>query len=169
MNKKFKAGDLVYYPQGGTHVFQLEGDSSLYYPLSVTYYENDGDVAFDTFTLEGFLSKYHKVPLLFHATEENKDKLEALYGVEFEVLPPASPSKPTSKEIIKALRVKTGNKVPCWVSNATKHPTRDNLWVFIESVKDGHSSPYCDDTAQWSYATPFNPVTLEPITELPNE
>ena len=166
MNKEFKVGDLVYSPVHGTQIFQLEGNSSLYYPLSITYYDNDGDEGFDTFTFEGFLSRTHKTPLLFRATEENKAKLETLYGVEFE----ASLPNPSSNNIIKALLDKTGNKVPCWVSDDIEHPTRGNLWVFIESVKDGQIFPYCDDTGSiWGHATPFNPITLEPITELPND
>ena len=175
MSKEFKAGDLVYYPAQGTQVFQLEGNSSLYYPLAITFYDDDGDEGFATFTLEGFLSKTHKAPLLFHATPEMKAKLEDLHGVEFET----PPSKPTSHEIIKAKLNKSTEPVPCWVSNVPgwisnvpdfTQPTCKNGWVFIKEVDDGRFSkfPYLDATGNyWMHATPFDPHTVEAITELP--
>ena len=70
MSKEFKAGDPVYFPVQGTQVFQVEDYSCLYYPLAVTFYYDDGDKGFDTFTLEGFVSKTHKTPLLFHVQKQ---------------------------------------------------------------------------------------------------
>ena len=163
MSKEFKAGDEVYYPLQGTQVFQLECYSGLNYPLDATFYGDDGDEDFATFTLEGFLSKTHKVPLLFHATPENKAKLEALYGVEFE----APPAKPTSHEIIKAKLDKGMKAVPCWVSHTDKQPTSKDYWAFIKKVTEEHT-PYRDkDGYGWVFATPFDPHTVEAITELP--
>ena len=168
MSKEFKAGDPVYFPAKGTQVFQLEGYSGLYYPLAITFYDDDGDKGLVTFTLEGFLSKTHKAPLLFHATPEMKAKLEALYGVEFET----PPSKPTSREIIKAKLNKSTEPVPCWVSNVPDftQPNRTDVWAFIKEVDDGQFSkfPYLDATGNyWMHATPFDPRAVEAITELP--
>ena len=165
MNKEFKVGDLVYYPAQGTQVFQLEGNSGLYYPLAITFYDDDGDENFDTFTLEGFYSRAHKAPLIFHATPENKAKLDALYGVEFE----EPPYKLTSRKIIQAKLDKGIGGVPCWVSDTNQQPTSKDYWTFIEKVKEGHH-PYTDkDGSTWAFATPFDPDRCKAITELPNE
>ena len=163
MNKEFKVGDPVYYPAQGTQVFHLEGNSGLYYPLAITFYDDDGDENFDTFTLEGFYSRAHKAPLIFHATPENKAKLDALYGVEFE----EPPSKPTSKEIVKAYLDRGDKSVCCWASTINEQPKSINKWVFIEQVIDG-DYPFVDKGGRyWKHATPFDHTTLEPITELP--
>ena len=168
MSKEFKAGDPVYFPVQGTQVFQVEDYSCLYYPLAVTFYYDDGDKGFDTFTLEGFVSKTHKTPLLFHATPEMKAKLEDFYGVKFE----EPPSKPTSCEIIKAKLNKSTEPVPCWVSNDPNcaQPTCKDKWAFIKEVDDGRFSkfPYLDATGNWwMHATPFDYDTEQPITEMP--
>ena len=160
---KFKVGEPVYYPARGTQVFQLENYTGLYYPLIITFYDDDGDEDFDSFTLEGFLSKTHKAPQIFHATPENKAKLEALYGVEFE----APPVKPTSKEIVKAYLNRGDKSVCCWASNINEQPKSINKWVFIEQVIDG-DYPFVDkDGCHWKHATPLDHTTLQPITELP--
>ena len=88
---KFKEGDLVYYPGARTDkctkVFQLEGCGYGRYPLGIRY---DDGFSIQTFTAEGYYHITNKLPRLFHATPENKAKLEALYGMEFEKPPTAS-------------------------------------------------------------------------------
>ena len=165
MNKKFKVGDLVYYPVQGTQVFQLEGNSNLHYPLTITFYDDDGDEGFDTFTLEGFYIKTQKTPLLFHATPENKFKLEGLYNVEFE----NPPTKLTSHEIIKAKLDKGLEGVPCWVSDTNQQPTSEDYWTFIKKVKETHGTYIDKNGLRWVFATPFDLDKCKAITELPNE
>ena len=158
---QLKAGDKVYCPHISTQVFQLHNRSgSLSYPLGITYYD-DGTERFISFTLDGFEFKDNKTPQLFHATPEMKAKLEDLYGIKLE----KPPVKPTSREIIQAMLDRGDKFVPCWVSNAHKHPVYVNKWVFICRVGDDY---YLDEAGtKWRYATPFDHKTEQPITELP--
>ena len=158
---EFKIGDKVYFPHKTTKVLTICRNSyiseypiialadSVKYPWSLTI---DGKVYVDD-----------ALPSLHHATPENQAKLEALYGVPFE----PAPSKPTPKEIIHA-RLDSGElSVPCWVSSVDKQPDIRNTWIFIRQIVD-EDQPFVDEQgSKWRYATPFNHVTLQPITELP--
>lgn len=77
----FKVGDLVYYPDRDTRVFQLDGRKST--GNYTTVYIYSGYVC-ETFTPDGFRGSRDDIPKLFHATPENHTLLEQLYGVEFE-------------------------------------------------------------------------------------
>ena len=155
---KFKAGDKVYCPKLSRKVLvpqeTVGGVGS--YPLTISI--ND---TYYYFTIDGKYSSLDEVPSIFHATPENKVKLEQLYGVEFE----EPPTKPTSKDIIQAMLARGDKAVPCWVSESDEYPTSSYHWVFIISVSDDVFIDECD--AIWKYATPFNPRTCEEITELP--
>lgn len=75
------------------------------------------------------------------------------------------PTKPTSKDIIRAMHKSGIAYVPCWVSDSTEHPTPDDVWVFIQFANDEF---YLDDAStRWKYATPFDHTTGKEITELP--
>lgn len=75
------------------------------------------------------------------------------------------PTKPTSKDIIRAMRKSGIAYVPCWVSDSTEHPTPDDVWVFIQFANDEF---YLDDAGtRWKYATPFDHTTGKEITEMP--
>ena len=92
MSKEFKVGDFVYYPNENTQVFRLEvcSDSEIFkdFPFAIEFYDdNDNEFSYHTFTIKGLANINDELPLLFHATPENKAKLEALYGVEFEKPP----------------------------------------------------------------------------------
>ena len=75
----FKNGDKIYVPKVSTEVLVVycadEGD----YPIVV------GD---KTFTTCGRQYQCDDVPSIIHATQQNKELLEKLYGVEFEAVPP---------------------------------------------------------------------------------
>lgn len=158
----FKVGDKVYFPERFKNIIALEEHLDSQYPVSIM-----GTNVFDRFTLQGLSNVESILPSIFHATEENHRKLSELYGIEFE-----KPSaKPTSKDIIKAKLNKSTEPVPCWVSNIPNctQPTRKDVWAFIKEVDTDPSSeiPFLAATGNWwIHATPFDPTTLQPITEL---
>ena len=150
---KFKIGDKVYFPKESNKVFTIEDtECTVSYPLRF------GAI---TFTRDGRRHTRDITPSLFHATPENKAKLEALYGVEFET----PPVKPTSREIIKAMLARGDKSVCCWVSDSSEDPTSSYSWAFIISAFDDVFIDECGTA--WEFATPFNPRTGETITELP--
>ncbi len=157
----FKAYDLVYYPTMGTQVFQLDecrGRDCL--PICIRLDGDEGD--FVAFTSTGFVHSTDQLPKIFHATEDNHALLEELYGKEFQ----KPPTKPTSRDIIQAL-LNSGQKyVPCYVSSGIVAPNGGSYLDFIVCVhNDGRF--YNKIGGGWKYATPFDPKTGEPITEMP--
>ena len=154
---KFKIGDKVYFPKESNKVFTIEDtECTVSYPLRF------GAI---TFTRDGRRHTRDITPSLFHATPENKAKLEALYGVEFE----KPPVKPTSKEIIQAMLARGDMYVCCWVSDHEQEPDHRCVCYLISGYDgDEASFPYLLSRGGcWKYATPFNPRTGETITELP--
>lgn len=153
---EFKVNDKVYFPCYGTGIFKVEANSYNEnldkYPLMI---------GARTFTVHGKNYDNRLLQDIFHATPENHELLEKLYGVEFE----KPPRQATGNEIVQALLDKGNKYVPCWVSDSDEHPTRENVWVFVQFAND---ELYLDDDGvRWKYATPFDPRTGEPITELP--
>ena len=157
---KFKADDLVYYPTMGTQVFQLDecrGFDCL--PLCIRF---DGDEGvFESFTSTGFVYSTDQLPKIFHATEENHALLEKLYGKEFQ----KPPTKPTSRDIIKAMLERGDKCVPCYVSDVFDNPFHIHEWTFICTV--AYSRFLANNKESYKYATPFDPKTGQPITEMP--
>ncbi len=154
--KEFKVGDKVYCPYYGTDVFEVQPNT----------YDEDLDkyplrVCAETFTVHGKSSDRNYLQGIFHATSENQELLEKLYGLEFE----KPPVKPTSREIIQAM-LKRGDKcVPCWVSDDYEPPLPFNVCVLITQLVNDEFRTHAG--VLWEYATPFDPKTGEPITELP--
>ena len=156
--REFKVGDLVYCPYYGTDVFEVQpnewDEDSDKYPLMI------GD---KTFTVHGKDFDHRPLREIFHATPENHELLEKLYGIEFE----KPPAPPTSKEIILAMLARGDKYVCCWVSDSATNPTIHNAPRFIRHV-ESVSGIFIDNILNhWLYATPFDPRTNEPITELP--
>lgn len=163
MSKEFKAGDLVYCPNKSQKVHTLQCREEAHYPL-VIYFDDDADAAinYQTFTFDGLSMEGDKTPDIIHATEENHALLEKLYGMKFE----APPVKPTSKDIIQALLKSGHSYVPCYVSSGIEAPNGGSYLDFIVCVhNDGRF--YNQLGGGWKYATPFDPKTGEPITEMP--
>ena len=160
MSKKFKVGDKVYFPHFGTNILtflQNARSSSLLafeQPNKLISITKDGKI----WDAQGMVSG------IVHATPENHDLLEQLYGVEFE----KPPVKPTSREIIKAMLARGDMYVCCWVSDHKQEPDHSCVYHLISDYDgDAASFPYLTSRGGgWKYATPFNPTTGETITEL---
>lgn len=157
--KEFKVGDKVYFPGYGTGIFELEANS----------YNEDLEkypfmIGAKTFTTHGETYERNFLQDIFHATPENHELLEKLYGVEFE----KPPVKPTSLEIIRAMLARGDKYVPCWVSVSVEEPSFESISRMIYYIEHGEITYFIDDSGdEWKYATPFDPRTGEPITELP--
>lgn len=97
-----------------------------------------------------------------HATLAEVDKL---VKSKDNLVVSEQPTKPTRKDIIRAMHKLGIVYVPCWVSESTEHPTPDDVWVFVQFATDEF---YLDDAgSRWKYATPFDPTTGREITEMP--
>ena len=147
---KFKAGDLVYYPPLGNGIYRLE------------------ETAFGMLTLR--ILKDDFLEELFRADgkireRENQQLLEQARSLKLEDAPP----KPTSSEIIQAMLNKGEKSVPCWVSDCNEQPNASCPWAYIKMIiKQNDKILFMDERGvKWKYATPFDPKTDQPITELP--
>lgn len=116
-------------------------------------------------TFNNLASKYHVSQddcTKLHDTLAEVDSLVKSKGI---LVVSEQPTKPTSKDIIRAMHKSGIAYVPCWVSDSTEHPTPDDVWVFIQFANDEF---YLDDTGvRWKYATPFDHTTGKEITEIP--
>lgn len=145
----FEENDKVYCPIIGSDIYTLDSSVLLTHPVTIV---NSAGIPL-CFTKEGKLDHGEFVPSLFRVNEANRVKLESLYGISFTNL---------SKDIIKCLLEKQPYVV-CWVSQTNKQPDSSCVKDVIYRVND-----YCFDghDTDWTYATPFNPITNEAITEV---
>lgn len=143
----FKENDKVYCPIIGSDIYTLGRVGLLTHQVSIV--DSVGIPLY--FTEEGKLDQGEFVPSLFHVTEANRAKLESLYGTSFTNL---------SKDIVKCLLEKQPYVV-CWVSQTNKQPDSSCHKDVIYRVDD-YSFDGCD--SEWTYATPFDPITNEAIT-----
>lgn len=143
----FKENDKVYCPIIGSDIYTLGSADLLTHPVSIV---NSAGIPL-CFTEEGKLDPGEFVPSLFRVNEANRVKLESLYGISFTNL---------SKDIVKCLLEKQPYVV-CWVSQTNKQPDSSCHKDVIYRVDDYYFDGY--DT-EWTYATPFNPITNEAIT-----
>ena len=83
--KEFQVGDKVYYPGFSTQVLEIESNgnsNASSYPLRIsTHY------SFENFTKEGYIHTRITSTSIVLATQENRELLEKLHGVEFETPP----------------------------------------------------------------------------------
>ena len=160
MSKQFKAGDKVYYPIQSTEVLTIHQRDDSDYPVLVDF----GGGHTYTFTLNGKTYDGDVLPSIFHATPEIQAKLEDFYGVEFE----APPAKPSSSDIIQAMLTKGNKYIPCWVSDEIKEPDSSCAFcLIINYYGENTKFPFRTGYMAYRFATPFDPVTGEAITELP--
>ena len=143
----FKENDKVYCPIIGSDIYTLGSADLLTHPVTIV---NSVGIPL-CFTEEGKLDHGEFVPSLFHVNEANRVKLESLYGISFTNL---------SKDIVKCLLEKQPYVV-CWVSQTNRQPDSSCHKDVIYRVDDYYFDGY--DT-EWTYATPFNPITNEAIT-----
>lgn len=143
----FKENDKVYCPIIGSDIYTLGSADLLTHPVSIV---NSAGIPL-CFTEEGKLDPGEFVPSLFRVNEANRVRLESLYGISFTNL---------SKDIVKCLLEKQPYVV-CWVSQTNKQPDSSCHKDVIYRVDDYYFDGY--DT-EWTYATPFDPITNEAIT-----
>ena len=143
----FKENDKVYCPIIGSDIYTLGSAYLLSHSVSIV---NSAGIPL-CFTEEGKLDPGEFVPSLFRVNEANRVKLESLYGISFTNL---------SKDIVKCLLEKQ-QYVVCWVSQTNKQPDSSCHKDVIYRVDDYYFDGY--DT-EWTYATPFDPITNEAIT-----
>ena len=143
----FKENDKVYCPIIGSGIYTLGRADLLTHPVTIV---DSVSIAL-YFTEEGKLYPDAFVPSLFHVNEANHAKLESFYGTSFTNL---------SKDIVKCLLDKQPYVI-CWVSQTNKQPDSSCVKDVIYRVDDYYFDGY--DT-EWTYATPFNPITNEAIT-----
>lgn len=162
-NFKFKTHDKVYCPSLGTKVYSLCSTKNAKYSLQI---KNPDDLAQNNFlTIEGKYRPSNKFPFVFPATEEWKEKLEALYGEKFE----EAPIPPKAVDIIKAmLDVQRSRYVLCLVSNTEESPTLQNSDFDVITDIDEVSGAYISIRDQeFLYAVPFDEETGSIVTQLP--
>ena len=83
MLNEFKIGDLVYYPHDSQAIYKLEGNPDIdseFFPLVI----KRPMLTTLCFTVDGKGRVRSNIPIIFHATLENKKILDRLYGIEFE-------------------------------------------------------------------------------------
>ena len=142
----FKENDKVYCPIIGSDIYTLRRADLLTHPVTIV----SAGIA-PCFTEEGKLNINEFVPSLFHANQANHTRLESFYGTSFTNL---------SKDIVKCLLDKQPYVI-CWVSQTNKQPDSSCVKDVIYRVDDYYFDGY---DAEWTYATPFDPITNEAIT-----
>lgn len=165
--KPFKVGDKVYCPILGNKIFTVRNAN----PVPNTPDGSDGFILTvgqnSLFDRHGYYMFSGKLPLVFHATPENRQALNHLYNIELEELP----IKPTRLEIIQILLAKQ-KYVLCAVASTNPDPCISKDYVDLiqninyDSVK---GIRFCGEDGYWNYAIPINPATGEPLTEIPRD
>lgn len=158
--KEFKVGDKVYFPALGGNIVELRENESGFAAYTLIAERCGQYRSMDTLGRERSVDA---VPSIFHATPENHELLEKLYGVEFE----KPPTKPTGNEIVQAMLARGDKYVPCWLSDGHQCPNSAQEIDFVTAIADDLSYVTTVTGFEWNYATPFDPKTGEPITELP--
>lgn len=146
----FKENDKVYCPIIGNGIYTLDSTVLPFHPVAIA---DNEDITL-CFTEDGKLDPDEFVPSIFHVNEANHVKLESFYNTSF--------TKPTNlnKDIVKCL-LDRQPYVVCWVSQTNKQPDSNCSVDIIYSVDDYYFDGYA---TEWTYATPFNPITNEAIT-----
>lgn len=141
----FKDGDLVYFPTHTTELCILkytEGIDALRLYLLSDAFKFQSHISLLYF--DGKLFDSHKVPSIFHATEENKESLENLYGTKFD------------KCVTKLYRLLSQDKnVLCYVSNDEfdlSDLSRCEISIIRSKTERGEYEDYF--CRKWYYAVP---------------
>ncbi|AKI28066.1 hypothetical protein [Moraxella phage Mcat24] len=149
----FKAGDLVYYPNRGTKIYELQESNSLDFLLEIK-----NSSTWTLFRSNGKANSLKDITQIFHATEDNCYLLSKLYGIEFE--------KPRTRQVVEHL-LRTHEYVACYTSDSNETPSPDDVKKFITHIHNGATLPFVDaELDEWRYAIPFDIKTGEVITEI---
>jgi hypothetical protein len=128
----------------GVHV--LSEVRSATYPVGF-----DGGNITDSFTKLGQRWRDAKIPSIFHATQENKALLDALYGMEFE----APPVKLSGSDLTRNMFTECDTPILCHVNNlqdGEAAPDNGCLRLVVQIEDD----VFVDDTTRaWKHATPY--------------
>lgn len=156
-HRKFKAGDKVYFPALGGNIVELRENESGFAAYALIAERCGRYRSVNTLGREWSADA---VPSIFHATPENHELLERLYGIDFE----KPPAKPTPKEIIEAMLKRGDELVPCMVADY------ESDWSFALVKRVGEQGGYIDGVGNhWDCAKPIDPRTITEITELPHD
>jgi hypothetical protein len=142
---QFKVGDSVYWPNRGTTIYTIKltnRSHSNNYPLSVA----DWDLCF---TVEGKTNST-MLPVLFHATPENKAALETLYGIAFEDLPLVGSA------LTKQKLTESRKPILCYCSDFSDKAALDsNIVCLIANFRNDINCFLCIAGTEWKYAVPY--------------
>lgn len=142
----FKAGDKVYFPAASSSVLILkesdvDGPS---YPFEVMGY---------TFTKYGDRLTSDVRPSIFHATEENRKKLQDFYGERFD----EPQVEPPNAKIVKGMIANGFKFIICYVSDTVETPDHNCRKAIVEGYDEDSLFPFMvDGEAGWKYATPID-------------
>ena len=150
---KFKDGDKVYLPEHTCNVCGVVWDGySENYPIDVGWVDTDGNEQVSSFTEFGLNTTSSTNPSIFLATEDNRIKLEALYGKPFEVYV----DKKSSEYTRKLLR-DHGKPILCYVSDLGDYTIgkRSGVALVEDCVIDGGEF-ITNNRVRWLNAVPVS-------------
>jgi hypothetical protein len=140
----FKVGDQVYCPARGVKVYTIvKNENSSSYPLKL-------QIATGRITLKtnGYSSTMDTCPSIFHATSENQQSLEQLYGVQFE-----DPNMRTGSDLTRLKLEESNTPVLGYVSNESETDTRC-VTLIVKVNKKGQFISH--NQSVWLYAVPYD-------------
>lgn len=146
---EFKAGDKVYCPHLSKNVQMLTEHTESFVSL-----ETEGGCSMYMYR-SGKVNERDHLPAILHATKENQEKLEALYGVKFEDAPK---QKPVGSELTRWLLANRtdGSPVLCHISHhSDSNACSTGILAYMISVTDQglfESSSHC----KWEFAVPVS-------------
>lgn len=150
-NVEFKAGDKVYFPRGGSGIYNVSFHKGTSYPVIVKF---RGDA--DSFTENGKGVISDGLSSIFHATEENCELLSKLYGVQFE-----KPKKVLKGSDLTRKLLADGKWVICKVSDVNDEVVLEKKHVVIVTNFDTEDDVFETTCYRCLYAVPY--AVIDPI------
>ena len=117
------------------------------------------------------LAECGELSLSWYKTVEENDILDYLKSYDItnvkQLISALGNAPVENTKIIKALLDRGEESVHCWVSDFDEEPNCDNVPDVIMQCNPNSVFPFYGKGVHWKYATPYDPVTNLPITELP--